>query len=424
MPHSNCDGIKWEPEILWGRCHEPDSWACVGHKKSAHCPWGERISLQRTILAPNQRGPASPRDEGQADVRNLSRKAITALMACCLLFALFVSAVGLIGILGVRSATQSGDEITTDEIATSTMTAQLDRSMDLAYSTAERALLTGDASQRMTLMSSLYSQLIPQVDIELTNLRTFHAADPRREFRDFQLFTDQWRTVRNLLISSEVTGASRSATSAKLTLAYQPLSSHIDRLILNEQRFADAVADLASAKSTSILWRIAGAMALAVSTCIWLGWAGTRRIRKAVEPEQDQSDFAETLQMAGDEVEAHRLLQGHLERSLVGSTAVVMNRNNSADRLEAVTPLPSGSPLVESLRGAQPRSCLAVRSGRIHSESTTHPGLLACSVCSNCPGSSSCVPLTVGGEVIGSVLLNRETPFTEPEEERIRGSVN
>jgi diguanylate cyclase (GGDEF)-like protein len=345
-------------------------------------------------------------------------------MACCILFALFVSAVGLIGILGVRSATQSGDAIANDEVTTSTKTAQLDRSMDLVYSTAERALLTGDAGQRATLMRVLYSQLIPQVDIRLTNLQASHAADQPRELRDIQRFANEWRTVRNLLSSGEVIGTSLPATSSRLTLAYQPLSRHIDRLILNEQDYADTAADQASAKSTGTLWRIAGAMALAVSTCIWLGWAGTRRIRKAVEPEQHQSDFAETLQLAGDEVEAQRLLQDHLERSLEGSTAVVMNRNNSADRLEAVTPLPSGSPLVESLRGAQPRSCLAVRSGRIHNESTTHPGLLACSVCSICPGNSSCVPLTVGGEVIGSVLLNRETPLTEPEEERIRGSVN
>jgi diguanylate cyclase (GGDEF)-like protein len=273
-------------------------------------------------------------------------------------------------------------------------------------------------------MSSVYSQLIPQVDIQLTKLQAFHAADPRKELRDFKHFADQWRRVRNLLNTSEVTGASLPTTSAQLTVAYQPLSRHIDRLILNEQHYADVVADQATAGSTSTEWRIAGATALTMTICFCLGWAGTRRIRKAVEPEQQQSDFAETLQMAGDEVEAHRLLQGHLERSLAGSTAVVMNRNNSADRLEAVTPLRSESPLIESLRGAHPRSCLAVRSGRIHSESTTHPGLLACSVCSICPGSSSCVPLTVGGEVIGSVLVNRDTPFTEPEEERIRGSVN
>ena len=39
------------------------------------------------------------------------------------------------------------------------------------------------------------------------------------------------------------------------------------------------------------------------------------------------------------------------------------------------------------------------------------------------PGTSCCVPLTVGGEVIGSVLLSRPEPYSEAEEQRIRESV-
>jgi diguanylate cyclase (GGDEF)-like protein len=44
-------------------------------------------------------------------------------------------------------------------------------------------------------------------------------------------------------------------------------------------------------------------------------------------------------------------------------------------------------------------------------------------VCASCPGATSCVPLTVGGEVIGSVLLNRPGAYAEAEEEQIRESV-
>jgi diguanylate cyclase (GGDEF)-like protein len=102
---------------------------------------------------------------------------------------------------------------------------------------------------------------------------------------------------------------------------------------------------------------------------------------------------------------------------------VVLNRNNSADRLEPVTPLPSGSPLAATLRGAEPRSCLALRSGRTHRENDGQSVLLSCSICTSVPGASSCVPLTVGGEVIGSVLLSRPTPYTEAEEDQIRESV-
>jgi hypothetical protein len=152
--------------------------------------------------------------------------------------------------------------------------------------------------------------------------------------------------------------------------------------------------------------------------------SGIRRIRRNLKPGQDQAEFADTLQIANDEDEAHRLLQRHLERTLAATTAVVLNRNNSADRLEAVTPLPDGSRLAGTLRGAEPRSCLAVRSGRTHREDGKQSTLLSCPVCASCPGNSSCVPLTVGGEVIGSVLLNRPTPYAEAEEQRIRESVS
>jgi len=102
----------------------------------------------------------------------------------------------------------------------------------------------------------------------------------------------------------------------------------------------------------------------------------------------------------------------------------VLNRNNSADRLEAATPLPGGSPLAGTLRGAEPRSCLAVRSGRTHREDGGPPALLSCAVCAPCPGASVCVPLVVGGEVIGSVLLIRPAPGDEADEQRIRDSVS
>ena len=152
-------------------------------------------------------------------------------------------------------------------------------------------------------------------------------------------------------------------------------------------------------------------------------WRVIRRIRRSLQPAQDQAEFADILQLANGEDEAQLLLQRHLERSLPATAAVVLNRNNSADRLEAVTPLPPGSPLAGTLRGAEPRSCLAVRSGRMRHENGSRPALLSCSICAPVPGVSSCVPLTVGGEVIGSVLLSRVAPFTESEEQRILESV-
>ena len=67
---------------------------------------------------------------------------------------------------------------------------------------------------------------------------------------------------------------------------------------------------------------------------------------------------------------------------------------------------------------------MAVRSSRTHREGSSRLGLLSCPVCAPCPGASSCVPLVVGGKVIGSVLLSRPTPYGDADEQRIRESVS
>jgi diguanylate cyclase (GGDEF)-like protein len=59
-----------------------------------------------------------------------------------------------------------------------------------------------------------------------------------------------------------------------------------------------------------------------------------------------------------------------------------------------------------SLQGAKPRSCLAVRFGRVHQGGLEREPLLACQVCEALPDVKTCEPLLVGGQVIGSVLVN------------------
>jgi diguanylate cyclase (GGDEF)-like protein len=153
-----------------------------------------------------------------------------------------------------------------------------------------------------------------------------------------------------------------------------------------------------------------------------------------VEPAQDQVEFADRLQLAQivfadnmqlaqNEDEAQHLLQRHLEHLISDSSVTVFNRNNSADRLEAVTDLPTDSPLIETLAHAEPHSCFAVRSGRSHDEDEQRPALLGCPICSLCPGCSTCTPLTVGGEVIGSVLVNRDATYSALERQGVRDSV-
>lgn len=124
-----------------------------------------------------------------------------------------------------------------------------------------------------------------------------------------------------------------------------------------------------------------------------------------------QDAFSEILQVTETEPEAHETLKLHLERSVPGSRVVVLNKNNSKDRLEPTTALPDDSPMAEPLQSAEPRSCLAVRLARVYESEGEVPSLLECSVCGVTAAQSTCLPLLVSGEVIGSVLVDHEQPL-------------
>jgi diguanylate cyclase (GGDEF)-like protein len=331
--------------------------------------------------------------------------------------------VAVIGILGTRASTNLGNSIASDELTTSTVTGQLARDMDAAYATGEEAFMASSPARQTQLLGLLYTSILPAADTQLSYLERLHAGDPAAEHAEIAQFARQWITVRDLLSPTSMTAHPDPALASRLAAAYQPVGAHLDRLFLKEQDDGHRDEAEASANETRTIGFIGGAAVAGIGAGVLLLLAGLRRINRNLTPSQDQAEFADTLQIANDEDEAHLLLRHHLERTLAATSAVVLNRNNSADRLEAVTPLPEGSPLARTLRGAEPRSCLAVRSGRTHHENEGRPVLLSCPVCASCPGASACVPLTVGGEVIGSVLLNRPAPYAEAEEQRIRDSV-
>ena len=135
-----------------------------------------------------------------------------------------------------------------------------------------------------------------------------------------------------------------------------------------------------------------------------------------------QREFAETLQVTENESEAHLLVKRHLERSLPASRVVVLNRNNSQNRLDATTPVDPDAALATRLVDSSPRSCLAIRLGRAHAHVSGHEPLLTCELCGDLDR-STCVPSLVGGEVIGSVLVQHERPLAPPERARIDESV-
>jgi diguanylate cyclase (GGDEF)-like protein len=151
--------------------------------------------------------------------------------------------------------------------------------------------------------------------------------------------------------------------------------------------------------------------------------AERRRSEAAQEYGETQGDFTDAMQVTRSESEAYELLERHLERSIAGSDVVVLNRNNSDNRLEPATSLGDDSPLSEKLRSAEPSSCLAVRLARSHERGLGRESLLECEVCGALPGKSTCIPSLVGGEVIGSVLVRHEVPLKPDHKRRVQESV-
>src|SRR3954451_23829705 len=160
------------------------------------------------------------------------------------------------------------------------------------------------------------------------------------------------------------------------------------------------------------------------------GFVAGRRGRRAFARDlrerryrETQAEFAAAMQIVHDEPEAHDLVRRHLERTVAESTVVVLNRNNSANRLEAATPVAGESHLAQALaEGAEPRSCVAARLGRTHAGDPTDSALLRCELCGK-EANSTCTPLLVSGEVIGSVLVQHPARLDATDRERVTETV-
>ena len=130
-----------------------------------------------------------------------------------------------------------------------------------------------------------------------------------------------------------------------------------------------------------------------------------RRRRRA------QAEFVDAMQVARSEAEAYDVLSHHVERVSEALRVTVLNRNSSANRLEAVTPVEATCPTAQGLEGAAPDSCLAVRLARTYHRTPGDERLLRCDVCGMSANQTTCVPSLVGGEVIGAVLVEHVRPL-------------
>jgi diguanylate cyclase (GGDEF)-like protein len=168
-------------------------------------------------------------------------------------------------------------------------------------------------------------------------------------------------------------------------------------------------------------------ISLSIALLLGLGVAGVatlfmRRRQREGERRRRQGRLADMLQVARTEEEAHGMLKRHLENEVTHAQATVLRRNNSANRLEATTPLGAADPLRSGLEGAAPDACLAIRLGRTRESDDPTSALLECEVC-GAAGRSTCSPTLVGGEVIGAVNVRHVAPLPAPERAVVAASV-
>jgi diguanylate cyclase (GGDEF)-like protein len=382
---------------------------------------------------------------------------------------LAIAGAGLVGLVKMRGEVSS----IYDHDRDTRIIADLGDTLDNVDEVALQLALTADPASTRTLEKGLRDHLAPRVDADLAaagpalaDLSLEQRAPLERVARGWADFKDLWGTQG--LVPSSADLAARGQISAKLAAVFTPLKASFNEL--NATESTESQASRQNAERAYL--RIAFITLLIVVTAVTLGVAAVAWLIRSVlgriltysefaskvsagelggelNPKghdeldhlggvlddivntarldrnygQTQQEFADSMQLAENEQEVHRLLKRHLERSIPGSSVTVLNRNNSADRLEAMTAVPADSPLTGSLPGARPRSCQAVRSANVHRETRGQDALMQCDVCGGCGPLTTCVPLLVGGEVIGSVLAVHNRALESQEDRRMRESV-
>lgn len=365
------------------------------------------------------------------------------------------------GTLGLGRMKAQVNQLYDDNIVTSEATTNLELSLNDVEKAALEQIATIDAGRQAVLDQQLDETLIPAVEQHLDQVSALIASDPQASTRitEIRRDFDSYLALRRAgdYIDTGDQDAKDSVVATQTTALFGQMNGVAEvlrQVEVREARAADRSSDR-TYRSTLVTLIVGSAASLLVGLGVVLLlirslvprirsyslFAG--RIASGVGADQlevrgndelsdlglalndmvaareqlrsdegAQTEFIETLQGTASEDEAHGLLKRHIERSLPGSGVTVLTRNNSGNRLEAATDPGEGDPLAGRLVGAEPRACLAVRLGRTHQEGNANQ-LLECSVCVAGTKRTTCEPLLVSGEVIGSVLV-RHAETTVP----------
>ncbi len=381
-------------------------------------------------------------------------------------------AVSWVGGRGMDSMKARLDSLYEDNLRSIQLVARLSLRLEEAEEMSLRLIDEVDPVALERVRAELREEVFPAVDQQLVSLRSISESVEERAivrelflaWQEFRAFADSqgFRAATSGRMKGDTTV---SSTVGRLAAAYQTLAARIGAREDAQARLDRRDAEQAYARGVALL-RVIVALGLLVGTgaTVWLiravvtrvreysgfatqvaagelntrtrprghdeltdlGWALNEMVARGETSrgyEETQAEFTDAILLTEGEEEAHELLKRHLERSIPVNTVVMLNRNNSADRLEATTEIVAGSDLAERLSAAQPRDCLAVRLARPHHEAPGDLPLISCRLCGHGPAMSTCWPLLVSGEVTGSVLMEHDRELDDDHRVRVKDSV-
>jgi diguanylate cyclase (GGDEF)-like protein len=336
----------------------------------------------------------------------------------------------VVGLRGLADVDAANRQVFSDNLLTVVRTSNLITELGHAEVISLQLTSSPDGPAADRQRAQLEEIVIPAVRNDIASLESIHTGDPPAEKAQIARISALWAgylaTAHRTLLAKQ---GARRVTAAVVDRTLDPLIALVSARLPREVTDA-AVAHTAATHTydRSRTWMlVAAALALlAAATMIRAGRTLRRLLRSQAHDRgyaESSSEYTGRLQATEDEDEAHELLRRQLERTHPGSRAVVLSRNNSDDRLQPRTALTELGELKPALEHAVPRACLAIRFATGHSQGGAREPLMRCEVCGRLPGVSSCEPLVVSGEVIGSVLVSQPTATEPADALRIRETV-
>lgn len=328
--------------------------------------------------------------------------------------------------VGVASVVQR-NAARTGAQQTATGKAMLEAMLDEETGVRGFALTSGRAEEFLEPYQNGEERFLANLAMAYNQTRGDTAA--REALARSALAAQRWRGLSdNALIQVR---AGRVRTAYALT-SMRRRKEAMDRFRLTNARYlaatrarAHRLESRAVVLSVSLVVVLGGAFALGGMVLARRAGAGRAAARAAERDfEQRQRELNFGLQVTESEEEAQSFLHRHLEHAIPGSEVVVLKRNNSANRLLPGTPLDPGSKLEGAFTETEPRSCLAVRLAQRRSHAADQStAVMACGICGKLETETTCSPLLVGGEVIGSVLVGHPGPLDDLGERALEESV-